>query len=469
MLLWNLDGVLLDVECAFLEGELEEEVYMECPEGLEGANKAEECLRLNKSIYGLVQSARQWWKKFVKFLREIGFEGGYADPCLFTRKDEKGIIFIALYVDDCLCIGDKTAINDMVDKLRKRDLKLKVDDELRDYLSCEIHFSPDRKSVLLHQGHIIRSIASEFEQEVQNLQVYKTPGTPGVGMIRDPNGVSVTEAEQSRYRMGVGKLLYLVKHTRPDIANAVRELSKMLDCTNEAALKELRRVIKYVLDTRGQGLLIAPTNEGSDDILNLTVYCDSDYAGDKETRISVAGYIMYLCGAPISWRSKAMKSVTLSSSEAEYVSLSEAAKEVKFVIQVIESMGIDVQKPITIRVDNVGAIFMANNISTSPRTKHIDVRYRYVNEFIEDGIIKVVFVKTAENDSDGFTKNLNGELYEKHKTKFIGEKEKFKIFHKRETRDNTDVDDPRQDTTGRVLQDVLNPDEGQTISCDVIK
>ena len=403
---------------------------------------------VDKSIYGLVQSARQWWKKFVKILREIGFDGGHADPCLFTRKNDKGIIFFALYVDDCLCVGDKEAFKDFIDSLRNRNLNLKVDKKLCDYLSCEIHFSSDRSSAVLHQEHIIKSIANEFEQEVQNLQVYKTPGTPGVGMVRDPDGVTVTEVEQRRYRMGVGKLLYLVKYTRPDIANAVRELSKMLDCTNQAALKELQRVIKYVLDTRDLGLKMSPTTEDKDELLQLTVYCDSDYAGDKETRISIAGYIMYLCGAPISWRSKAMKSVTLSSSEAEYVSLSEAAKEVKFIIQVIESMGIKVKKPVTIRVDNVGAIFIANNVTTSPRTKHIDVRYRFVNEFIEDGIIKVIFVKTEENDSDGFTKNLNGDLYEKHKTKFIADKKEIENFHKNRERnfynDNTRQDENRK-------------------------
>ena len=141
-----------------------------------------------------MQSARQWWKKFVKILREIGFEGGYADPCLFTRKDDKGIIFIALYVDDCLCIGNEAAIKDMVHSLRNRDLKLTVDEKLRDCLSCEIHFSRDRKSVVLHQQHIINSIANEFGGEVQNLQTYRTPGTPGVGMVRDPDGVTVTES-----------------------------------------------------------------------------------------------------------------------------------------------------------------------------------------------------------------------------------------------------------------------------------
>ena len=128
---------------------------------------------------------------------------------------------------------------------------------------------------------------------------------------------------------------------------------------------------------------------------------------------------MYLCGVPISWKSKAQKSVTLSSSEAEFVSLSEAAKEVKFIVQVIESIGIKVQKPVTINVDNIGAIFMAENVTTSQRTKHVDVRYNYVREFVRDGFVLVKFCRTEENNSDGFTKNITGDLDVKHKMKYL--------------------------------------------------
>jgi hypothetical protein len=222
----------------------------------------------------------------------------------------------------------------------------------------------------------------------------------------------------------------------------------MLDCTTPNALKEMRRVIKYILDTESYGLKISPVMPKGNNLFELKVYCDSDFAGDKDTRISVAGYIMYLCGVPISWRSKAMRHVTLSSSEAEYVSLSEASKEIKFIVQVIESMGIEIKRPIEVRVDNLGAIFMANNISISPRTKHIDVRYRFITELIENGLIEVKFVKTEENDSDGFTKNLNGDLYDKHKAKYIVDKKEIK-------NDNKIFDDDGsvdQFATGRVSE-----------------
>jgi transposase InsO family protein len=446
MLLWNLDGILIDVECAFLEGELEEEVYMDCPEGLENTGK-EDCLKLEKSIYGLVQSARQWWKKLVKILKEIGFKSGNADPCLLTKRDNDGLVLIALYVDDCLCIGDKKAIKKVVEELRNKNLNLKVDDDLKDYLSCEINFSNDRRSAILHQSHILKSIRKEFGKDVEKMQEYKTPGTPGHGQVRGEEGVTVSSDEQRRFRMGVGKLLYLVKHTRPDIANSVRELSKMLDCTNPSAMSEMYRVIKYVMDTENYGLKMAPKSKGNGKMFDIETFCDSDFAGDKETRISVSGFIIYLCGVAISWRSKAMRHVTLSSSEAEYVSLSEAAKEVKFIVQVIESMGIEVEKPVVIRVDNIGAIFMANNVTTSNRTKHVDVRYRYVNEFVEDGFVTIIFVRSEENDSDGFTKNLGSELYEKHSVKFIADKSDIENIGNRKI-------DEEQFATGRVSKDV---------------
>ena len=134
------------------------------------------------------------------------------------------------------------------------------------------------------------------------------------------------------------------------------------------------------------------------------MYTDSDYAGDKETRISVTGYILFFMGIPIIWKSKSQRSITLSSSEVEYVALSDAAKDIKFVYQLLHSIGVNVELPIVVRVDNMGAIFMSENTSTSGRTKHVDIRYWYVNEMAIDGFLKIVFVKTKENVADIFTK-----------------------------------------------------------------
>ena len=211
-------------------------------------------------------------------------------------------------------------------------------------------------------------------------------------------------------------LLYLVKHTRPDIANAVRELTKLNDGPTASAMKELFRVIKYVLDTEHLGLKMSPDSE---DMWSILAFSDSDYAGDKETRISVSGYAIFICNAIACWKSKGQRSVTLSSSEAEYVALSEAAKEVKFIWMILKSMGFEVKSPITVRVDNIGAIFMSENVTTSDRTKHIDTRFRFVNEFIADGFIEVIFVRTKENVADIFTKNTNADTSAPHHSRLL--------------------------------------------------
>ena len=130
-------------------------------------------------------------------------------------------------------------------------------------------------------------------------------------------------------------------------------------------------------------------------------HSDSDWVGDKDTRLSASGFIIFLLGVPISFRSKQQGSVALSSSEAECIALSEAAKEIKFACQILTSMGLKVKMPIIARVDNVGAIFMSENASTNQRTRHVDIRCKFVREFIKDKFLKISFVKMADNVSDG--------------------------------------------------------------------
>ena len=131
----------------------------------------------------------------------------------------------------------------------------------------------------------------------------QTPGTPGFTILRDKNIERVDDKKQSKYRTGVGMLLFLIKHSRPDIANCTQELSKVLDGATHSAYKEMLRVMKFVIATREWGLKFNPTFDNKGE-WSLTMYTDSDYAGDKETRISVTGYILFFMGVPIIWKSK---------------------------------------------------------------------------------------------------------------------------------------------------------------------
>ena len=202
---------------------------------------------------------------------------------------------------------------------------------------------------------MVKKLEKTFGELVCKLPTYKTPGTPGFGVIRPKeDDVKVDPDQQSLYRTGVGMLLYLIKHSRPDISNAVRELTKCLDGASPAAYKEMLRVVKYVLDTKSFGLRMEPFVLEDKLVWGMVLYTDSDWAGDKDNRRSVSGFILFLCGVPIMWRSKQQKLVALSSSEAEFVAISEAAKEILFVVQVLELIGITVVKPVTVKVDNMG-------------------------------------------------------------------------------------------------------------------
>ena len=148
-------------------------------------------------------------------------------------------------------------------------------------------------------------------------------------------------------------MLHLTKHSRPDINNAVRDLSKSMDRASKLQLRELRRVAKFVLDTKDLGLHIVRAM--SDGIWHLEALCDSDFAHDKETRFSMYGYIVFFCGVTIAWKSKSMKSVVLSITAVEYVTVSQVVKEIKVLYQLLRSMEIEVPLPIKIKSGQHGS------------------------------------------------------------------------------------------------------------------
>ena len=271
---------------------------------------------------------------------------------------------------------------------------------------------------MILQPHLINNLQAKFGNEVEKKRVYKTPGTPRFKIVRPSNDDDTIDVNlQSKYCSGVGMLLYLTKYSRPDLCNVVRELSKCMDKATMGTYLEMLRVIKFVIDTKNFGLRVQPESKLKN--WSLRVFCDSDWAGDSETRISVTGFIVYLMNVPVCWRSKAQRGVTLSSSEAEYVAISEAVKEIKFIYYLLQGIGINIELPIIVKTNNICAMFMAQNSSSGVRTRHVDTRYHYIRENVEDGIIKIEFVRSMENDSDIFTKNVTQEIYEKHVRNFL--------------------------------------------------
>jgi hypothetical protein len=190
---------------------------------------------------------------------------------------------------------------------------------------------------IYYQPKIIKNLKLKFQHLITTSKKFNTPGAPRATVVRPGEDDPKLSAEQqTQYRSGVGMLLYLIKHSRPDLSNAVRELTKVMDGATEAHWKMMLRVIKYVIDTEYLCLKMSPENTNK--LFEIEGFSDSDFAGDKMTRKSVYGYIIYFCGAPISWKSKASASITLSTTEAEYYACSEATKEVIFIKNLLDTM-----------------------------------------------------------------------------------------------------------------------------------
>jgi hypothetical protein len=206
------------------------------------------------------------------------------------------------------------------------------------------------------QPLLLTCLIKNFGEEIEGKMKFLTPGMPRFKIPRSTINMDVLDPQyQRKYRSGVGMLLYLTKYSRPYINNIVQELSKCMDSATWRAYNQLLRVIKLVIDTTTFGLKVQPkldNNLGWD----LKIFCDSNWAGDPETRVSVTVFIIFLLNVPIFWHSKSQKGVTLSSTESKYVAISKANKELKFIYYLLTDLYIKLNLPIVVKTDNIGAL-----------------------------------------------------------------------------------------------------------------
>ena len=184
---------------------------MEPPPGLVH-EKGQEVLLLLKALYGLVQSARQFFTKFVKILKSIGFEQSKVEPCLLIRRSRLGMVMMVIHVDDCFTVGHKDAIEEVINLIKSKGLELKVDYEVKDYLGCELMINKKEKRAWIGQPHIIKKIEDLFSSFIIRQTTYKTPGTPGFNIIRPAAAELVTKEKQARIiQIGSGEFIVFDK------------------------------------------------------------------------------------------------------------------------------------------------------------------------------------------------------------------------------------------------------------------
>ena len=288
------------------------------------------------------------------------------DSCLLKREDKNGKVFLIVYVDDCMVLGDKAAVKKALDDIEKF-FSITRKEGIEDFIGCRIERDGNR--AMLSQPYLIQKLLKKFEKKIENLKEYDVPAPTGSHIMRcKTEEEKITEDEQMEYRSGVGSLLYLLKHSRPELSNCVRELSKVMDGANKKHQKALYRVIKFVEETKNRKLILEPIRR--DDLKwEMKAFSDSDFAGDVDLRKSVSGYIIYLCGAPIAWRSKGQKSVSLSSTDAEYMAVSEVAMEILYIVGILNFLGVEVKYPIEVNVDNIGAVYLSKKRNNREQNK----------------------------------------------------------------------------------------------------
>lgn len=350
-----------------------------------------------KSLYGLRQSGVQWHKKLIEKLSELGLEALAQDQCLFMSQKNGKIILIATYVDDMIIA---TNDNEWMDEI-KRELSNSF--EMKDLGKIDrclgIEFSRDKhQRVYLNQKKYVEEILERF-----NMSECKATSTPldTNCKLAKPEKENKETMRQYPYQSLIGALLYLAVSTRPDIAYTVNYLSQFNTNYDVEHWKAAKRVLRYLKGTNEYGLMYERTQ------LPLFGVVDADWASNVIDRRSYSGYAFILAGAPICWEARKQRTVALSSTEAEYMAISEATKEALYLREILNAIGME-NECVTLFNDNQSAIGLVESDSYHPKTKRIDVRHHFVRDIYKRGIIDVEHLATEKMPADVLTKGLNG-------------------------------------------------------------
>ena len=389
----------MDVVTAFLNGDLDETVYMEQPRGYEKGDPRNVVCLLKKSIYGLKQSPRQWYAKIDEFLcTTLNMQHNDADDCLYVRKTSSSILLIALYVDDLLiACSDESTLLDTKRELSQR-FEMKDLGESRVILNMDISRNRAERRLSLCQARYAQKVIERF-----GMGAARGQNTPMEGKL---DLTVPTEPVNQPYREAIGSLMYLMVGTRPDIGFAVCRLSKYAQNPGQIHWDAVKRVLRYLINTKDLGICFG--QDESNRSLVPYVYVDSDWAQDPETRRSMSGMMVMMGGAAIAWTVRQQDCVALSSAESEYIGMCLAAKETVWIRRLVSGLGLvdGTDAPTTLLIDNQGSMGLAHNASVNRRTKHIDVRYHYTRKAVEDNVLTLEYCPTEQMVADMLTKPL---------------------------------------------------------------
>ncbi|GKU87574.1 hypothetical protein SLEP1_g1955 [Rubroshorea leprosula] len=365
----NMKLFQMDVKSAFLNGFIKEEVYVEQPPGFEDPYFPDHVFKLSKALYGLKQAPRAWYERLSGFLIEKGFSRGRVDTTLFIKHHEKDFLIF----------------------------EMSMMGELNFFLGLQIKQS--NEGIFINQTMYTKELLKKFGMEKAKPQ--PTPMSSTLKLDKDEQGKPF---DQKLFRSIIGSLLYLTA-SRPDIMFSVCLCARFQSCPKESHFTALKRIFRYLIGTQNLGLWY-PKGMNFD----LIGFSDADFAGSKIDRKSTNGTYQILGGALVSWYSKKQNSVALSTTEAEYIAAGSCATQLLWMKQQLEDFGCKLES-IPIRCDNTSTINLTRNPIQHSRTKHIEIKYHFIREHVNNGDLTLEFVKTENQLADIFTKPLNEEQF----------------------------------------------------------
>ena len=384
-------------------------------------------LKLIRNIYGQKQGPKVWGNFLHQRLAKASFEQSKVDPCLYYRE---GLIFL-VYIDDCLLLSPSDKLIDQgIDDLRKAEPRFNMEDQgtVNDFLGIQVKHKQNGE-ITLTQPQLIASILNDLHLNKNNVHTRKTPSLSTILSHKDVNGQPMTN--EFNYRSVIGKLNFLEKSTRPDIAYAVHQCARFSGDPKQSHADAVKRIGRYLKGSPNVGITLRPDTQQS-----FQCWVNTDFSGnwkpegaqhDPMTAKSRSGWIIQYAGCPITWSSKLQTLTALSTTEAEYVALSMAMHEQLPLIQLLKEVvahKIDATlHPTTIHCkafeDNSGALEMAKVPKVRPRTKHLNNVYHHFRESVHNNEVTLIAVRSDEQLADLLTKPLPDTLFQRFRDQIL--------------------------------------------------
>jgi len=407
----------MDVKTAFLNGKLDEDVYMAQPEGFVDIKYPNRVCKLEKSIYGLKQASRSWNLCFHEKVKEFGFSRSEDESCIYVKASGSNVVFLVLYVDDILLIGNDIPMLQGVKAWLGKCFAMKDLGNASYILGIRIYRDRTKRLIGLSQSTYLDKILKRFNMSDSKKGFLPMPH--GTRLCKDQSPSTDKELERmSRipYASAIGSIMYAMTCTRPDVSFALSMVSRYQANPGEGHWTAVKNILKYLRRTKDMFLIY-----GGKDELRVTGYTDASFQTDRDDSRSQSGWVFLLNGGAITWKSSKQETVADSTCESEYIAASEAAKEAQWLKNFIGDFGVvpSIQESIEIFCDNEGAVSLTKEPKDHGKSRHIKRKYHLVRHLVEDGEILVSRVPTEENPADPFTKALTRPKHEYH-TEAIG-------------------------------------------------